>query len=461
MPIDAAQRQELTNAAGLALADAVPAGWRRIDLLCTTAPERWTLTVLPETGTTPPVPEKTRESLLRLREAMAEPDGTSWSSARLFIDAPGTVYVKYHFAADLPFGPLSTVEDQHRLWGLVSNLVTSSCPPDWAEAAIAYRAAGEHVELRATVRRATDGAVEPWTPRPEVGELLARLRAAMYRAGRGTWNEVTAVVHLDSRIDSRYTWDDEPAWDTEPPASAAVRELADFPRDDGMVPGWLAERAGKAAVRTLAHDPDDALATRAALTAAEQAAVELGLDPSRYRVGESADGAWCLAPDNGRWSVFWAQGEQRHRRATFPTALEAARAFVGHLHLNQAAFRGELPPDAKRPTRAWPIQPMSDDGGLSLYEGKQLVTLPPGIEVDRYGDPSGNTLFAARTGFTHRSHKAEREQREYHLYRLTRSVRAITGTAVPWYEQAGGGTAYVLARSVADLLADGSLIELA
>ncbi|QFU90251.1 TNT domain-containing protein [Amycolatopsis sp. YIM 10] len=461
MPIDAAQRQELTNEAGIALADAVPAGWQRIDLVCAVDPERWTLTVLPENGPTPPVPGKTKESLLRLRERMAEPDGTTWSSARLFIDAPSRVYVKYHFTRDVQFGDLSTAEEQNRLWGLVSNLVTNSCPPDWTEAGITYRAVGQHLELRATVRHATDGALESWTPRVEVGELLTRLRAAMYRPGRGTWSEVTAVVRLDSRIDSRYTWDDEPAWETEPPASAAIRELADFPRDDGMVPAWLAERAGRAAVVTLAHDPDDSIATDAALTAASQAAAELELDPSRYRVGEVADDAWCLIPDGGQWSVFWAHGEQRHRERTFPTATEAARYFAGHLHLNRSAFRGELPPDAKRPTKAWPIQPMSDDGGLSLYAGKQLVTLPPGIEMDRYGDPSGNTLFAARTAFTHRSHKAEREQREYHVYRLTRSVRAITGTAVPWYDQEGGGTAYVLARSVADLLADGSLIELA
>nr|WP_225954960.1 TNT domain-containing protein [Kibdelosporangium phytohabitans] len=69
-------------------------------------------------------------------------------------------------------------------------------------------------------------------------------------------------------------------------------------------------------------------------------------------------------------------------------------------------------------------------------------------------------MFAARTEFTHRSHKAEREQCEYHVYRLTRSVRAITGTAVAWYDQAGGGTAYVVERSVADLLADGSLVDI-
>ncbi|MFE5501493.1 TNT domain-containing protein [Amycolatopsis japonica] len=358
--------------------------------------------------------------------------------------------------AQEPFG----AKEQDELWSLVSNLVTNFCPVDWSQVMITYRAVGDYTELSVMVRRATDGGLNLWTPRPELAGLLSRLRAGMYRPGRGTWSETTAHVHLDSRIESTYVWDQEPSWDGEPPASAFVRELADFPRDAGMVPDWLADRAGRAAVATLAGHSDADIAAKEALAAASQAAIELELDTSRYRIGEVADGAWCLVPEEGRWAVFWAQGEDRFARAEFATAWEAARYFTGHLYLNRPAFRDELPPDAKRPTSAWPIQPMSDDGGLSLYEGKRLVTLPPGTEMDRYGDPSGNTLFAARTEFTHRSHKAERAEREYHVYRLVRPVRAITGTAVAWYEQAGGGTAYVLARSVADLLADGSLVEI-
>lgn len=359
-------------------------------------------------------------------------------------------------AAKEPFG----ADQQDRILGLISNLVGNFCPPDWSQVMITYRAVGDYTELPVLVRRATDGGLNRWTPRPELAGLFGELRAGMYRPGRGTWNEVTAHVHLDSRIEVSYTWDQEPTWDGEPSASAFVRELADFPRDAGMVPDWLADRVGRAAVATLTDESDADIAAKEALAAAGQAAVELELDPARYRVGEIADGAWCLVPEDGRWSVFWAQGEERVERADFATAREAVRYFTGHLYLNRSAFRDELPPDAKRPTSAWPIQPMSDDGGLSLYQGKRLVTLPPGTEMDRYGDPSGNTLFAARTEFTHRSHKAERAQREYHLYRLTEPVRAITGTAVPWYDQAGGGTAYVLARSVADLLADGSLVEI-
>ena len=36
---------------------------------------------------------------------------------------------------------------------------------------------------------------------------------------------------------------------------------------------------------------------------------------------------------------------------------------------------------------------------------------------------------------------------------------ALTGLAVPWFEQPGGGTAFVLPKSIAELIADGSLVE--
>jgi hypothetical protein len=358
--------------------------------------------------------------------------------------------------ADEPgFGP----EEQSALLGKIGNLVAHFCPADWVQVMITYRAAGDYTEMPVMVRRATDGGLELWTPRPEVAALFAELRAKMYQPGRGTWYSVTAHVFLNSRVESRFLWDDQPDWDGEPPVSALLRELTDFPRDEPMVPDWLRERVGKTAAATLSGYADPEAAVKEALSTAEQAAAELEADPANYRVGEVADNAWCLVPEAGRWSVFWAHGGEKLELTEFGTARDALRQFVGNLYLNRAAFTGALAPDAKRETRAWPIQPMGDDLGLSLYQGKRLVTLPPGTEFDRYGDPAGNTLFAARTEFTHRSQPAEWAQRDYHVYRLRRAVRALVGTAVAWHDGAGGGTAYVLERSVADLLAEGALEE--
>jgi hypothetical protein len=42
---------------------------------------------------------------------------------------------------------------------------------------------------------------------------------------------------------------------------------------------------------------------------------------------------------------------------------------------------------------------------------------------------------------------------------LERPLRVVTGVAVPWFEQPGGGTAYILPRSIQDLLDESALTE--
>ena len=89
-----------------------------------------------------------------------------------------------------------------------------------------------------------------------------------------------------------------------------------------------------------------------------------------------------------------------------------------------------------------------------------MVVLPPGTEVDRYGEANGNVTYAARTQYQHRSLPTDWSSFPYHVYRLQRPLEALTGLAVPWFEQPGGGTAFVLPRSISELMADGSLVEI-
>jgi nicrotizing toxin Mtb-like protein len=110
--------------------------------------------------------------------------------------------------------------------------------------------------------------------------------------------------------------------------------------------------------------------------------------------------------------------------------------------------------------RTGPIEPLAGEPPVSLLGDRRLVELPAGTEVDRYGDPGGNFMYAARTPYAHRSFPPEWRNRPYHLYRLQRPLRVLTGTAVPWFEQPGGGTAYVLPASVQELLGDGTLVEI-
>ncbi|HWD01212.1 MAG TPA: TNT domain-containing protein [Amycolatopsis sp.] len=509
MARDHDQWRELTYEVGYALVDAVGEGWLRIELFSrvTAEVQDFTLTVLMADGSQAAVeiPEAATRAILGIRDAYyVEGEGT-WFSMRYLIDAPSKIHALYNLdwdpdwdpaidvsawprdleryprdefhtpswlreklieaGADVPPAPPEVVElqldaeAQNEIWTDLTNRIVMTVPADWQQVLLTYRAVGDHVELPVMVRRVTDGGLYLWEPPAEVAELLAKLRAGMYREGRGTWLQASGTVDTSSHSEFSYVWDEEPSWDSPPSAAEFARELELFPREGANLPAWLAERVGGAGAATLASPTDPKTAATEALRAAEDAAAELELDPARYRIGEAADGAWCLVSEEDGWAVFLLEGGERFEAARFATAQQAVRYFVGHLYLNRAAFRGELAPDAKRPTDAWPIQPLGGDPGLQLYGGKRIVTLPPGTEMDRYGGPEGNTLYAAGTEWTHRSQPSEVRQREYHVYRLRRPVRAIVGSPIAWYDEAGGGTAYVLERSVAELLADGSAEE--
>lgn len=111
------------------------------------------------------------------------------------------------------------------------------------------------------------------------------------------------------------------------------------------------------------------------------------------------------------------------------------------------------------PPAEWPIQPLNGEPPLTLFRGKRMLELQPGTEVDRFGGPEGNLTYVAGTPFEQRSLVPEWVHRPYHLYRVTRPLQALTGGAIPWFDQPGGGTAYLLPRAVEELLSNGDLVE--
>lgn len=88
------------------------------------------------------------------------------------------------------------------------------------------------------------------------------------------------------------------------------------------------------------------------------------------------------------------------------------------------------------------------------------MVLQPGTELDRFGEPTGNVCYAIRTPYSHRSLPPQWANRTYRAYRVQRPVQALRGTAVPWFEQPGGGAAYVLPAAVNELIADGAIVEI-
>ncbi len=118
-----------------------------------------------------------------------------------------------------------------------------------------------------------------------------------------------------------------------------------------------------------------------------------------------------------------------------------------------------LPNAAATPGAEWPIAPLPGEPPLTLFRGKRVIELEPGTEIDRFGDDDGNLVYAVGTPFQERSLVPEWVERPYHVYRVRQPVQALTGAAIPWFEQPGGGTAYLLPDAVGDLVAHGHLVE--
>jgi hypothetical protein len=108
---------------------------------------------------------------------------------------------------------------------------------------------------------------------------------------------------------------------------------------------------------------------------------------------------------------------------------------------------------------SWSIQPLRGEPPLTLFRGKRIIELPQGVEVDRFGQPDGNLTYAGGTPFPLRSLVPEWVGRPYHVYRLQQPTQVLAGVAVPWFGQPGGGTAYLLPKSIDGLLADDTLVE--
>lgn len=176
---------------------------------------------------------------------------------------------------------------------------------------------------------------------------------------------------------------------------------------------------------------------------------QLRVDRAAYRINDTAEGVWCLLSRPDRWSVFQMRDGEHRKEVTFDEAEQASVHLLGRLLM-----------DPRHTVQDGPFEPLKGEPPLSLLRDRHVMELAVGAEVDRYGGSDGNVTYAARTPYPQRSLPPEWQDRPYHVYRLQRPMETLTGTAVPWFGQPGGGTAHVFRRSIADLLADGSLIEI-
>ncbi|MDQ3579753.1 MAG: hypothetical protein M3443_19595, partial [Actinomycetota bacterium] len=115
-----------------------------------------------------------------------------------------------------------------------------AAPTGWASLAAGYRAIGRYTEVTGRVTY-DSGATDDLAVAPEIVGLFARLRAGMYREGRGTWFNARYTLDKPSAYNLEYDRD-EPQWINPPPPPAYADELRTFPRDEENVPEWLVRR---------------------------------------------------------------------------------------------------------------------------------------------------------------------------------------------------------------------------
>ena len=218
---------------------------------------------------------------------------------------------------------------------------------------------------------------------------------------------------------------------------------------------------GATRVDAMAVDRD-----RQALQRLRARLTELGVEPDSYGIEIIVPDAWCLVREGAGWAVFRTAGGDRVVSLAFPVAEQAAAFLLGALLMG--ADRSPTPaaspvtkPDLSRPARRYdgPIAPLPGEPPVTLFRNLRELELVAGTEIDRVGDPGGNLTYAAGTHYSQRSLPSEWADRPYHVYRLQQPLRVLIGTAVPWFDQPGGGTGYFLPVSIAELVADGALVE--
>ncbi|WP_158879653.1 TNT domain-containing protein [Amycolatopsis anabasis] len=224
-------------------------------------------------------------------------------------------------------------------------------------------------------------------------------------------------------------------------------------------PGDLAKAPAELAAEREVQ-PNPALADEDLLTVLAARLDEHGIWPDAYRIGERADGAWCLNGTAAGWEVARHAGGEPVDPVRFTRLADAAQHLLGALLLHPARRTAgrETPLETARELGDWPIQPVDGEPPLTLLRNKRVIQLAAGTVLRRFGDETGNLLHRRGVRFATTSLPLEREV-QAREYRLQRTLHAVTGITIPWANLPGGAIAYVLPKTIGEHVSEGSLIE--
>ncbi|WP_053204299.1 TNT domain-containing protein [Jiangella muralis] len=411
----------------------------------------------------------------RLRAGMYADGAGTWTAASTVVEYPIRLSIDYRDEPRWHRAPSR--------WDVLDELErfprTADRVPDWMTAALP--AARQAAEVAGRFRRARlfdyrDEIGRPVAERPAVSDeerqpLLDYLeQAPVIVAGRGFEPDPfdpggARDVPAGHHTDGVWLWTASVPHTFTKHAISPEPDLVEHVRRNGFAVPPVDQETRAAAYLALTGEPPSAPPApalsdrdRRVLEIIERQLGEAGVLPLAYRLLDAEEGAACLERAGDEWQVaFYERGRARDPKR-FTQLWDAGAYLLGHLTLIPSRLRGGA---KDRNTAAalndWPVQPLPGEPPLTLLAEKRIAVLMPGRELVRYGADSGNLTFAAGTAFSAMSLRPEREQKGPHHYRVERELRVLTGNTVPWHEQPGGGPAYLLPRSVAGHLADGSL----
>lgn len=452
------------------------------------------------------LPEEALPFFLELREGMYREGVGTWFSARYHLAHPNVYSIKYNWTDE----PQWTHRPDERFYReeLELHPRTDSEIPDWlreraglgpkqAEQSAGSGQTGGSGLFDAPVFDSSDEQGRPIAPRPAVhpqdrDDVLDYLEnAPVVLAARSYGQDLLQPgsepdVPMTFHTDGRWVWSGAVPYYFRKHHVNPVPQLVQHIHDNGYQVPPVDEATKDAATAVATGQTESqplpeyrprviAEHDRRALEHLQERLNRYGVAPHEYGIVEPKMDALVIEPAPGTehgWQVqFWdANRGPTGRPTVYNNAANAGRSLLGTLlwdsekdaaRAQHTAPRGPAaPPTQPVPQAPVEIQPLPDEPPLSLLRDREQVVLQPGVEIDRFGE-NGNLVYAAGTMFDNRSLPPNWLNRRYHVYRVQRPIPAVKGIAVPWFGQPGGGTGFFLARPVRDLLADGSLVEVA
>ncbi|GAA4011836.1 hypothetical protein GCM10022247_37940 [Allokutzneria multivorans] len=425
-------------------------------------------------------PRRLGELFAQLRKDTYREGVGTWTAARLVIEYPLKTTINYDFEET------RWRQTPHRM-DVLSELETfpraAEKVPAWMKALLPNAERVAEVaplfkHARVFDRRDADGRPvvnRPPVPEEERARVLDYLNEAhALVVGRGFSRDLfapssTPDVPEGFHTDGRWIWPASvPHYLAKHGVPLEPEFLAHIRENGHALPQLDAEQAGAAYTAltgevsvTKPESPELTERDRRVLALIEERLSELGAIPEAYRLLAAAEGALCLERVEDAWRVADHERGEARNAHRFASLRDAGAYLLGMLAMTPSSLRaGGRDVNTTWALNDWPVQPLAGEPPLTLLAGKRIVVLLPGKEIDRYGAPAGNLTFAAGTEFSAMSLRPERLHEGPHRYRIARELRVLTGQVVPWHEQPGGGTAYLLPKSIEAHLADGSLTAL-